>query len=361
MTTLWDPLREMPKLQGKIAVVTGGSGIGLEIVGFLARKGAKVYCTTRSENKAKRARDVLRAKYPEIDQEKIKWVLLDLSDLRSITDAADELKSNETKLDILSILQGATPLILQYAPNTIDSLVNNAAAATMSHSLVAGRWEWHMAVNFIGPFLFVNRVLPLLKNATNDSNSNPDVRIVTLSSIAHANMLPHNFEFHFDSPSCLANPVVSYPWQWRYIGRFIFGFDMIRYAASKAAVVMFAKGLQSRLDAGGLPILSLSVHPGEVATEGVMAINNVFIKAIARLTFLTSQQGAATPLFAATASKIKQNQNIYGGKFLTPYGKIQAPHPVVEDAQQLQGLWEHTTKEVNEQLMALGIPPLDRW
>ncbi|EHK49382.1 hypothetical protein TRIATDRAFT_6294, partial [Trichoderma atroviride IMI 206040] len=300
----WDPLREMPKLQGKIAVVTGASsGIGLEMVGFLAIKGAKVYCTTRSEDKAKTARDVLQAKYPEIDQEKVKWLLLDLSDLQSITDAADELKNSETKLDIL---------------------INNAAAATTSHNLVAGRWEWHMAVKY----------------ATNDSN--PDARIVTLSSIAHSNMLPHNFEFQFDSPLCLTNPVISYPWQWRYIGRFVFGFDMIRYAVSKAAVVMFAKGLQSRLDAGGLPILSLSVHPGEVATEGVMAINNVFIKAIARLTFLTSQQGAATPLFAATANKIRQGQDNYRGKFLTPYGKIQAPHPVVEDPKQLQGLWEHT-------------------
>lgn len=213
--------------------------------------------------------------------------------------------------------------------------------------------------SFIGLFVFVNRILPLLKNATKDANA--DVRIVTLSSIAHANMLPHNFEFRFDSPMCLANPVVTYPWQWRYIGRFIFGFDMIRYAVSKTAVVMFAKGLQSQLDAGGLPILSLSVHPGEVATEGVMAINNVLIKAIARLTFLTSQQGAVTPLFAATASKVKQDKDSYGGKFLVPFGKVQAPHPVVNDKQQLQGLWDHTTREVNDQLIARGLPPLDGW
>lgn len=84
------------------------SGIGLETVGFLARKGAKVYSTTRSEDKAQMARHALRARYPEIDQEKVRWLLLDLSDLQSIADAANELKSNETKLDILSKLHNIT-------------------------------------------------------------------------------------------------------------------------------------------------------------------------------------------------------------------------------------------------------------
>ncbi|KAJ5833084.1 hypothetical protein N7474_001395 [Penicillium riverlandense] len=339
MNKQWDALKDIPDLHGKVVVVTGGSnGIGFETVRLLAQRGAKVYFTSRSESKARNAKDILQTNYPDIEANNIDWLLLDLSDLKSIDAAAHALNEKESKVDIL---------------------INNAAYSTLSNELLYGRWEQHLAVNYIGPFFFVNRVMPLLKNALKAKDA--DVRIINLSSLAQVTMLPQNFEFHFDSTDCLRNPVRAHPWQWRYIGRFMFGFDLIRYAVSKAAVALFTKELQRRLDEQGLPIVSVAVHPGEVATEGLMIVNYLFIRTIARLFFLASEQGAATSAFAATAIEVRQNIENYKGKFLVPVGKVESPNAVVEDDKQIKGLWETTNMEVNEQLVTEGLAPLDMW
>ncbi|KAF5587113.1 carbonyl reductase [Fusarium subglutinans] len=308
-TRQWNPSTDMPDLNGKVAVVTGGSfssGIGLETVRFLARKGAKVYLTTRNEARARQAKDKL-TKDTGIDARNIQYLVMDLYDPVSITHAVEELKRKETKLHILT--------------------------NTYSH---------------MGPFILIDRLLPLLKTAARDVST--DVRIVNLSSTASISMLPANFKFNFDSPTCFKNPVLSYPWQWRYIGRFMFGFDMIRYAVSKAAVVLLTQELQGRLEAQNLRITCIAVHPGEVLTEGVLAINNVLVRAIARASFLTAEQGAVNCLFAATATEVKNDTLKYKGRFIVPVGKVEEPNPVARDDRQVKGLWENTMVECDEKL-----------
>ncbi|KAH7403567.1 putative carbonyl reductase, partial [Cadophora sp. MPI-SDFR-AT-0126] len=333
MAKTWDPMTDMPDLHGKVAVVTGGnSGIGLSMVKILALRGAKVYFTARSEEKAEKARADLEVQSPGLDQENIKWLKLDVADLSSITAAADELKTKESKVHIL---------------------INNAGIGSASTESFGLGWEIHMTVNYIGPFVFTNRILPLLKKSCHDEQG-ADVRIIIVSSVAHANMLPSNFKFQFDTPQALTKPFQSYPWQWRFAGRFIFAFDIIRYAVSKAAAVIFAQELQRKLNEQGLPILSLSVHPGEVATQGVMAGNYAPVRAMANLTFLTPDQGTVSPLFAATAMEVRRNFEKYKGQFLLPGGKIGKLNPITGDDRQVKGLWENTTKEVNKQLQAHG-------
>lgn len=78
------------------------SGIGLEIVRRLSLKGAKVYLTTRCEANAQKALDILRTNNPEIIQ-RVACLVLDLSNLKSVTDAANELKKKESKVDILGV------------------------------------------------------------------------------------------------------------------------------------------------------------------------------------------------------------------------------------------------------------------
>ncbi|KAL5603267.1 hypothetical protein FOBRF1_010800 [Fusarium oxysporum] len=327
-TSQWNPSTDMPDLEGKVAVVTGGSsGIGLETVRFLAQNGAKVYLTTRSEARARQAKDKL-TKDADINPRNVQYLVMDLYDPVSITHAVEDLKRNETKLHIL---------------------INNAAASTSSTMLVDGKYEQHMVANHIGPFILINRLLPLLKAAAKDPDA--DARIVNLSSTASISMLPANFKFNFDSPTCFKNPVPSYPWQWRFLGRFMFGFDMIRYAVSKAAVVLLTQELQGRLEGQNLPITCIAVHPGEVLTEGVLAINTVLVRAIARASFLTAEQGAANSLFAATAAEVKGDALKYKGKFIVPVGKLEEPNPIAKEDRQAKGLWENTVVEVNKWLM----------
>ncbi|KAL3293028.1 short-chain dehydrogenase/reductase family Oxidoreductase, partial [Colletotrichum asianum] len=248
-------------------------------------------------------RRLILDKSPEIEPQNLQWVKIDLTDMRSITAAVDWLQTRERKVDIL---------------------IHNAAAATWSTEPVGAGWEPHMAVNFIGPFALTNRLLPLLQNAAAEKEA--DRLQVHLQG--------------FNSPDCLRNPVPSHPWQWRYLGKYAFGFDMIRYEVSKATNLMFAQMLQRRLEEQALPIVSVAVHPGEVATEGVFSVNNAMVRTIARLTFLSPEQGAANPVFAAASRDVKENPAAYKGRFLLPVGKIGVPASVASDEDQV-GALEH--------------------
>ncbi|KAF6830093.1 daunorubicin c-13 ketoreductase [Colletotrichum musicola] len=312
MTKKWNPQTDMPSLHGKIAVVTGAnSDIGRETARLLALKGAKVYLTVRSEPKGEQTRKLIQESSQQIHPENLEWLKMDLTDVRSITAAADLLKRKERKLDILR------------------------------------------------PFTFTNRVLPLLRNATADAQNSADVRVVTLASTAPATMLPRNYAFPFASPSIFRDPVPSRPWAWRCFGRLAFGFDMVRYAVSKAAGLAFAQELQRRLDARGLPVVSLAVHPGEVATTGVFSINNAVVGAIARLTFVSPGQGAVSPAFAATAREVRMDLERYKGKFLLPMGEIAVQEAGSWDEEQVRELWKNMTEEANRQMLAEGLPPLE--
>ncbi|KAH7091923.1 short-chain dehydrogenase/ reductase, partial [Paraphoma chrysanthemicola] len=314
------------------------SGIGEAIVRHLALRGAKVYFTTRSEAKAQKTQQQIRVTSPEIKRDKINSLVLDLTDLKSITDVANDLGWREKKVDIL---------------------IHNAAITPPDFDPVGPGWEPHMTISFIGPFVFINRLLPLLQNALLYDSA--DVRIVSLSSTAQTSMLPADFKFEFDLPSGLSNPVANYPWHWRYLGRFLFSFDMIRFAVSKAATVILAEELQRRLDEQNIPILSMAVHPGETATEAVLRNIPSLLGPVARLAFHEPDQGAATPLFAATAKEVRQDSERYKGKFILPGVIIGVSNPVTKDERQVKGLWEHTTDAVDKELAARHLPPLGMW
>ncbi|KAF3808461.1 Retinol dehydrogenase 12, partial [Colletotrichum gloeosporioides] len=373
MANVWDPEKNIPSLQGKISVVTGAnSDIGRETARYLAINGAKVYLAVRSEAKGVQTRRLILDKSPKIEPQTIQWVKIDLTDMRSITAAVDWLKTQENKVDILSMSPYSPPplqlLLTLGSPQCSSSnMVKRTSWRGMgaSHgcevSSASGIRNSLLTSNnsFIGPFALTNRLLPLLQSAAAEKDA--DVRIVTLTSTAQVAMLPSGFKFPFTSPDCLRNPVPSHPWQWRYFGKFAFGFDMIRYAVSKAANLIFAQGLQRRLDEQGLPIISVAVHPGEVATEGVFSINNAMARTIARLTFLSPEQGAANTVFAAASRDVKENLAVFKGRFLLPVGNIGVPASVASDEEQVKGLWNTATEEINKRLADEGLPPLQAW
>ncbi|GKT64222.1 daunorubicin C-13 ketoreductase [Colletotrichum tofieldiae] len=188
-----------------------------------------------------------------------------------------------------------------------------------------------------------------------------DVRVITLSSNVNHAMLPSNYQFTFDSPSFLASPVPYYPWHWRYISRHIFAVDMIRYSVSKVANLLFAQELQRLMDEQALPILSISVHPGGVASDGTKNIGNSVFSLIRAAAFLSTDQGAVTSLFAATAREVRENSDQFKGKYLEPFGKVVTPNPVANDMEKVRGMWDNTTTEVNKYLVDIGIAPLQQW
>jgi NAD(P)-dependent dehydrogenase (short-subunit alcohol dehydrogenase family) len=135
----------MPKLTGKVAVVTGASrGLGQEIATLFAAEGAKVVCAARTVNEGdhqlagslNRTVDAIRAKGGEATA-----VAVDVS----------------TEAGCLSLIEQARAA---YGP--IDVLVNNAALnyyiPTVDYP--TNRWVRAFAVNVHGPFILSKTVLP---------------------------------------------------------------------------------------------------------------------------------------------------------------------------------------------------------
>lgn len=136
---------------------------------------------------------------------------------------------------------------------------------------------------------------------------------------------------------------------------------MFRYSIAKLANMMFAQELQAVFDRRGLPIISVSVDPGGVKTDGAIGIFPWFIKPIMRRAMLTEDQGSYTSLFAATSKEVRERPEEYKGKYMMPFGKVSPPHPVTKDEKQVQGLWKQTTEELNTYLQKQGHAPLLEW
>lgn len=80
---------DMPSQAGRLAVVTGPSGLGYEDALALARAGAEVIIAGR--NPAKGAESVAKIK-AEIAGAKVRFEMLDLASLKSVAAFAERLK-----------------------------------------------------------------------------------------------------------------------------------------------------------------------------------------------------------------------------------------------------------------------------
>lgn len=130
---------------------------------------------------------------------------------------------------------------------------------------------------------------------------------------------------------------------------------------SKTANAIFAQELQRILDEQQLPILSVSVHPGSVATDTTKEIGTSFLYFVLRRLQISIEDGAATSLFAATAKQVRDEKGRFAGKYIEPAIKITHPHVVLDDQKQVRGMWENTTVAVNKYLQKRGLPILQSW
>jgi NAD(P)-dependent dehydrogenase (short-subunit alcohol dehydrogenase family) len=125
----------MGKLDGKIALVTGGTtGIGLAAARLFQQEGAQVYVTGRSE-----------AKLAEVKRQLPGVVALrsDAAELGDIDRLATEIERRSGRLDVLFINAGIAKFqpIQQVTPALLDEMFD---------------------INFRGPYFTVQRLLPLM-------------------------------------------------------------------------------------------------------------------------------------------------------------------------------------------------------
>lgn len=251
-------------LNDKVAIVTGGySGIGLETTRALVNAGARVYVPVRTPEKAAEAL---------ADIEGVTVDAMDLADLNTVKRYTAEIKTRESRLDLL---------------------INNAGIMACPETRVGNNWEAQFGVNHLGHFVLTTDLLPLLLNAEG-------ARVVCLSSVAHRRSDVLWDDIHFDST----------PYE-----------KWTAYAQAKSANALFARGLDLKYSDQGLK--ALSVHPGGILTPLQRHLPNEEMQALgwtdadgnlseqAAAMFKSTTQGCTTTLWAATNELLADVGGVY--------------------------------------------------
>jgi NAD(P)-dependent dehydrogenase (short-subunit alcohol dehydrogenase family) len=252
---------DIPSQAGKRAVVTGATGgLGYETSLELARAGAEVILTGRSEPKGRAALERIRREVPSAQ---IRFEPIDLASLKMISRAAKRLLAEETAIDIL---------------------VNNAGVMMLpQHETTADGFERQFGTNYLGHFALTAQLLPLLQKSAAP-------RVVNLSSLAH-----RRGKIAFDN---LQGERAYKPWP--------------AYEQSKLAMLMFALELQRRSDANGWGLMSNAAHPGFARTDliangpGTSGVLALLSSAMKPFLSHSAAAGALPTLLAATAPQARR-------------------------------------------------------
>lgn len=267
---------DVPDQRGRTIVITGANtGIGFEAALVLARRGADVVLACRNPQRAADA----RARIASVASAgKVSTLQLDLASLASVRRAAEQLRAEHPRIDVL---------------------VNNAGGVRPRYAVTEDGFEMTLATNHLGPFAFTGLVLDRLLEI-------PGSRIVTVSSIGHRRGI-----VDFDDLQAQR----GYRFQPAYF-------------QAKLANLMFTYELERRLAQaraqGGVRTIAVAAHPGNARTEfgnDMSALVRVAMSPHLRL--LTSwlmqspQMGALPTLRAATDPSVR------GGEYYGPPGRAQ--------------------------------------
>ena len=286
---------DIPSLEGRIALVTGAnSGLGLESVRALAKRGATVILACRSAQRA----DATKTQLLEEGCTRLDCLDLDLADLNSVQRAAETVTKRYGALDLL---------------------LNNAGVMAPPRTLTSQGHELQFGVNHLGHMALTQKLLPLMQDRS-------DPRVVTVTSGAQ-----YFGKIRWDDLNWSA------------------GYDRYgAYGQSKLANVMFALELDARLRHQNSNVCSLAAHPGIARTElqpTALANGGNRAEALAyRLMdplFQSAAMGALPQLHAATAGTAQGGEHYgpggWGGLRGEPARCRIAPAAL--DPHQRQRLW----------------------
>jgi dehydrogenase/reductase SDR family protein 13 len=275
-------------LQGRVFLVTGAnSGIGRAMAEALAARGGSVVLAARSEE---RTRPVLKAILDRRPAVEPRFLPIDLADLGSVRGAAESFLAAGDRLDVL---------------------VNNAGIAG-TRGLSRDGFDLTYATNHIGPFVFTNLLLPMLRES-------PQGRIVNVASVGHMSAK----RMDWSGLERRTTPKRS-------------GFP--DYAVTKLMNVLHAKELARRL--AGSRVTTYALHPGGVASNIWRAIPQP-VQWFMKLFMLSNEEGARTPLYCATAPELATVSGHYYDKC-----REAPPNPLANDAALAKELWVRTEAAV---------------
>jgi NAD(P)-dependent dehydrogenase (short-subunit alcohol dehydrogenase family) len=206
----------------------------------------------------------------------------------------------------------------------VDGLLNNAGVMMPPLSQTADGFELQMGTNHLGHFLLTALLLPKLR-ATAAASPAADVRVVTVSSLAHVAGTIDLADLHYRSRP----------------------YDRIAaYGASKLANILFAAELARR--EGGAGILSLSLHPGTIRTELARHIPfaDVLVPLATPITYILMKspwEGAQTQLYALLAPRA--DLAAHNGAYLADCAVAPTRNPQAGDAALAAALWAESERQ----------------
>lgn len=280
----------------KVAIITGANGgMGYEEAKEALLQGyytiMACYCPSKSE--ARRQQMI-----EETGCSDVEIMGLDLSNLQSVRDFADQVKARFSHIDVL---------------------MNNAGTLeTGLHTTVDGL-ERTVSVNYVGPYLLTRLLLPLMGKGS---------RIVNMSSCSFI-LGKLQFPEFFQK------------------GRKGFWQRILVYANTKLAVTLFSFDLAKRVKCKGITVNA--ADPGVVNTK-IIHLQNKILDPIADIFFRpfirTPRQGADTAIHLMfDADKEGQTGGFFRSNKIVELGDKYVHH------KQMQELWDETEKLVQKFLV----------
>ena len=284
--------------KGRIVIVTGSSsGIGYETARVLANKQASVIIAVRNLDKGNKALAKIIQQNKDAD---VQVMELDLANLASVKNFAENFQKNYSRLDLL---------------------INNAGVMIPPYAKTTDGFELQFGTNHLGHFALTGQLLKLLISTQGS-------RIVNVSSGAH------NFgKIDFDDLN----------WEKRNYAQWT------AYGDSKLANLYFTYELDRKLKEQGINTLVTASHPGWTATELQRTAGDV-MKYLNGIFAQNITMGALPTLRAAIEEGLK------GAEYFGPNGFMEiGGYPVQVESNELskdraiaQKLWE-----VSEQLTSV--------
>jgi NAD(P)-dependent dehydrogenase (short-subunit alcohol dehydrogenase family) len=277
-------------MQGKTVLITGADGgIGRKITMGLAQKGATIVmaCINLDE-----ARPVWEEIKRESGNENIEMMQVDLASLNSVRSFTREFPRRYQQLHVL---------------------INNAGTYHHTRQETAEGFERTIGINYLGPFLLTNILLPVICQT-------PASRIINVSSNAHFQGRIDVDDLHFQ-------------------GKNYHGFKA--YSASKVAIVLFTRELAECTKGSDVTVNAL--HPGHVATNiwniwpGTWYQKLIFKIFKTVMTFV--EDAAQNSIYLASAEEV---QGVTGKYF--DGKKMREPSSLCKDVHLQKSLWELSEK-----------------
>ena len=268
---------QIPDQAGRTVVVTGAnSGIGLLSAEALAARGARVVLACRELRKAEHAAAQIGAACPSA---KVQTVRLDLASLGSVHQAADELRSEYGRIDLL---------------------INNGGVMEPPYERTEDGFELTFATNHLGHFALTGLLLDRLLET-------PGSRVVTVSSEGHARGVIDFDDLQSERGYSADNA----------------------YCRSKLANLLFTYELDRRLGAAGAQTAALACHPGIVLT-GLYKTRSRLERAplSPRLRLINSRFVQSTQMGALPTLRAATDPTARGGEFYGPPGRGYTGYPV---------------------------------